>query len=162
VQVGDDDGRGRSKSFQHNFFRQVVISYSGLFVTTGSRLHKAQTAPEGMAQGRISLPMRNSVQVALMIPCYIDLFYPEVGVAALELLEKLKLDVLRSNSTAALVFVIPTRFASRLGGGERDGLSHPDTTGCCGSFSKERCVRVAICFAGAFWRFLQYPKGRMP
>jgi L-lactate dehydrogenase complex protein LldE len=33
------------------------------------------------------------MQVALMIPCYIDLFYPEVGVAALELLEKLKLDV---------------------------------------------------------------------
>jgi L-lactate dehydrogenase complex protein LldE len=33
------------------------------------------------------------VQVALMIPCYVDLFYPEVGVAALELLEKLKVDV---------------------------------------------------------------------
>ena len=32
-------------------------------------------------------------QVALMIPCYIDLFYPEVGVATLELLEKLKVDV---------------------------------------------------------------------
>ena len=28
-----------------------------------------------------------------MIPCYVDLFYPEVGVAALELLEKLKVDV---------------------------------------------------------------------
>jgi L-lactate dehydrogenase complex protein LldE len=33
------------------------------------------------------------MQVALMIPCYIDLFYPEVGVAALELLEKLNVDV---------------------------------------------------------------------
>ena len=33
------------------------------------------------------------MQVALMIPCYIDLFYPEVGVATLELLEKLKVDV---------------------------------------------------------------------
>jgi len=33
------------------------------------------------------------MQVALMIPCYVDLFYPEVGVATLELLEKLKVDV---------------------------------------------------------------------
>jgi len=33
------------------------------------------------------------MQVALMIPCYIDLFYPQVGVATLELLEKLKVDV---------------------------------------------------------------------
>jgi L-lactate dehydrogenase complex protein LldE len=33
------------------------------------------------------------MQVALMIPCYIDMFYPEVGVAALELLEKFKVDV---------------------------------------------------------------------
>jgi L-lactate dehydrogenase complex protein LldE len=34
-----------------------------------------------------------AMQVALMIPCYIDLFYPQVGVATLELLEKLKVDV---------------------------------------------------------------------
>jgi Cysteine-rich domain len=34
------------------------------------------------------------MQVALMIPCYIDLFYPEVGVATLELLEQLKVDVI--------------------------------------------------------------------
>src|SRR5260370_36450612 len=33
------------------------------------------------------------MQVAVMIPCYVDLFYPEVGVATLELLEKLKVDV---------------------------------------------------------------------
>ena len=33
------------------------------------------------------------MQIALMIPCYVDLFYPEVGVATLELLEKLKVDV---------------------------------------------------------------------
>ena len=33
------------------------------------------------------------MQVALMIPCYVDLFYPEVGVATLELLKKLKVDV---------------------------------------------------------------------
>ena len=32
-------------------------------------------------------------QIALMIPCYIDLFYPEVGVATLQLLEKLNVDV---------------------------------------------------------------------
>jgi L-lactate dehydrogenase complex protein LldE len=33
------------------------------------------------------------MQVAMMIPCYIDLFYPQVGVATLELLEKLNVDV---------------------------------------------------------------------
>ena len=33
------------------------------------------------------------MQVALMIPCYVDLFYPEVGIAALELLERLDVDV---------------------------------------------------------------------
>lgn len=33
------------------------------------------------------------MQVALMIPCYIDVFYPEVGIATMELLEKLKVDV---------------------------------------------------------------------
>ena len=29
------------------------------------------------------------MRVGLMVPCYIDVFYPEVGVTALELLEKL-------------------------------------------------------------------------
>ena len=33
------------------------------------------------------------MQVALMIPCYIDMFYPHVGIATLELLEKLGVDV---------------------------------------------------------------------
>ena len=33
------------------------------------------------------------MQIVLMIPCYVDLFYPEVGVATLELLGKLKVDV---------------------------------------------------------------------
>jgi Fe-S oxidoreductase len=33
------------------------------------------------------------MEVALMILCYVDLFYPEFGVAALELLEKLNVDV---------------------------------------------------------------------
>lgn len=28
-----------------------------------------------------------------MIPCYLDVFYPDVGIATLELLEKLKVDV---------------------------------------------------------------------
>jgi hypothetical protein len=27
------------------------------------------------------------MQIALMMPCYIDFFYPEVGVAALEVLD---------------------------------------------------------------------------
>lgn len=33
------------------------------------------------------------MEVALMIPCYIDSFYPQVGIATLELLERLKVDV---------------------------------------------------------------------
>ena len=33
------------------------------------------------------------MEVALMVPCYIDSFYPKVGVATLELLERLKIDV---------------------------------------------------------------------
>jgi len=33
------------------------------------------------------------VRVALMIPCYIDAFYPRVGIATLELLERLNVDV---------------------------------------------------------------------
>lgn len=33
------------------------------------------------------------MRVALMIPCYIDMFYPEVGIATLQLLEKLGIDV---------------------------------------------------------------------
>lgn len=32
-------------------------------------------------------------RIGLFIPCYIDMFYPEVGIATLELLEKLDLDV---------------------------------------------------------------------
>ena len=34
-----------------------------------------------------------TMQVALMVPCYIDMFYPHVGIATLELLEKLGVDV---------------------------------------------------------------------
>src|SRR5215469_6937610 len=33
------------------------------------------------------------MRVGLMIPCYVDMFYPEVGVATLELLEKLGVEV---------------------------------------------------------------------
>ena len=33
------------------------------------------------------------MRVALMLPCYIDMFYPQVGVAPLELLEKLGVEV---------------------------------------------------------------------
>ena len=33
------------------------------------------------------------MQVALMVPCYVDIFYPEVGIATLQLLEKLNVDV---------------------------------------------------------------------
>ena len=33
------------------------------------------------------------MRVGLMIPCYIDMFYPHVGVATLELLEKLGVEV---------------------------------------------------------------------
>jgi hypothetical protein len=34
-----------------------------------------------------------TMQAALMIPCYIDMFYPRVGIATLELLERLGVDV---------------------------------------------------------------------
>ena len=34
-----------------------------------------------------------AVRVGLMVPCYIDMFYPQVGVAAVELLEKLGVEV---------------------------------------------------------------------
>jgi Fe-S oxidoreductase len=33
------------------------------------------------------------MQVALMVPCYIDMFYPHIGIATLELLGKLSVDV---------------------------------------------------------------------
>jgi L-lactate dehydrogenase complex protein LldE len=33
------------------------------------------------------------MKIGLFIPCYIDLLYPEVGIATLELLEKFELDV---------------------------------------------------------------------
>ena len=33
------------------------------------------------------------MEIALMIPCYIDVFYPQVGIATLELLERLGVDV---------------------------------------------------------------------
>lgn len=33
------------------------------------------------------------MEVALMIPCYIDVFYPQVGIATLDLLERLGVDV---------------------------------------------------------------------
>ncbi len=33
------------------------------------------------------------MRVALMIPCYVDTFYPRVGIATLELLERLNVDV---------------------------------------------------------------------
>jgi Fe-S oxidoreductase len=38
---------------------------------------------------------KTPIQVALMIPYYIDLFHPEVGVATLELLEEPKVDVVK-------------------------------------------------------------------
>ena len=33
------------------------------------------------------------MRIALVVPCYIDVFYPRVGISCLELLEKLKLEV---------------------------------------------------------------------
>ncbi|MEI7424026.1 MAG: (Fe-S)-binding protein [Prolixibacteraceae bacterium] len=37
--------------------------------------------------------VKNSLSIGLFIPCYIDQFYPQVGIATLELLQKLGLDV---------------------------------------------------------------------
>src|SRR3984957_182871 len=39
-----------------------------------------------------AVPHRD-LKIGLFIPCYIDLVYPEVGIATLELLEKFGLDV---------------------------------------------------------------------
>jgi Fe-S oxidoreductase len=39
----------------------------------------------------------HGMEVALMIPCYIDVFYPQVGIATLELLERLGVDVVYPN-----------------------------------------------------------------
>jgi len=33
------------------------------------------------------------MKVALFVPCFIDAFYPEVGIATLELLERLGVEV---------------------------------------------------------------------
>jgi L-lactate dehydrogenase complex protein LldE len=33
------------------------------------------------------------MRVALMIPCYIDMLYPHVGIGTLELLERLEVEV---------------------------------------------------------------------
>ena len=41
------------------------------------------------SSGRVNLKS----SVALLIPCYVDVFYPEVGIATLELLEKLGVEV---------------------------------------------------------------------
>ena len=38
-------------------------------------------------------PLPKKMKVALFIPCYIDQFYPQVGIATLELLEKLGCEV---------------------------------------------------------------------
>jgi Fe-S oxidoreductase len=32
------------------------------------------------------------MKAGLLVPCYVDMFYPEVGIATVELLEKLKVD----------------------------------------------------------------------
>ena len=36
---------------------------------------------------------RTQMRVGLFIPCYIDAFFPEVGIATLQLLERLAIDV---------------------------------------------------------------------
>lgn len=39
--------------------------------------------------GRGEFERRITMQVGLVIPCYLDVFYPQVGIATLELLERL-------------------------------------------------------------------------
>jgi len=48
----------------------------------------ALPAPLGQSP---ALESEMTMQAALMVPCYIDMFYPHVGIATLELLEKLDL-----------------------------------------------------------------------
>jgi L-lactate dehydrogenase complex protein LldE len=47
----------------------------------------------GSARAISALEGEVTMQAALMIPCYIDLFYPRIGIATLELLERLGVDV---------------------------------------------------------------------
>ncbi len=37
--------------------------------------------------------LSRNAKIGLFIPCYIDMIYPEVGIAALQLLERFELDV---------------------------------------------------------------------
>jgi L-lactate dehydrogenase complex protein LldE len=48
-------------------------------------------ATETDARHRMTEP--GSMRIGLFIPCYIDMLFPEVGIATLELLERLGLDV---------------------------------------------------------------------
>lgn len=41
-------------------------------------------------------------KIGLFIPCYIDQFYPQVGIATLELLQKLEMDVTLSTEADLL------------------------------------------------------------
>jgi L-lactate dehydrogenase complex protein LldE len=48
-------------------------------------------ATETEARRRVTVP--GSMRIGLFIPCYVDMLYPEVGIATLELLERLGLEV---------------------------------------------------------------------
>src|ERR1700678_4486457 len=58
-----------------------------------SRWHAGTPASFRLCRAISVLQGEMTMQVALMVPCYIDMFYPHVGVATLELLERLGVDV---------------------------------------------------------------------
>src|SRR4028119_2317772 len=96
-----------------------------------------------------------SVKVALFIPCYVDLIYPEVGVSVVRVLRRLGVDLVypegptccgqpASNSgfcakpRAARPLTLPRRPALRRATGLQRGLLRP---GPCGRTSSPRCLR---------------------
>jgi Fe-S oxidoreductase len=55
--------------------------------------HAGTSASFGLYRAISVFQVEMKMQVALMVPYYIDMFYPHVGIATLELLEKLGVDV---------------------------------------------------------------------
>ena len=50
-------------------------------------------ARRGRPPGRMRIRVSRRMKVALFVPCYVDAFFPEVGIATLELLERLGCEV---------------------------------------------------------------------
>ena len=69
------------------------------------------------------------MQAALMVPCYIDMFYPHAGIATLELLEKLGVDVVYPQEQTCGGQPMANKVLSHLG---TSPLRHLQPPGCMG------------------------------